>query len=81
MPKVEIPIQTLSQIFAKCSFCTKEVREDRRKSDGYDNQEYHFQQSLESKGWRAAKTNEGFELTICPDHVDMAREIGLDVRR
>lgn len=82
MPNVEIPVQTLSQIFVKCSFCRKEVREDRKVSGEYgsDNQNYHFRSMLHQKGWRAALTNEKFELTLCPDHVEDARLMGLDVR-
>ena len=44
------------------------------------NQEYHFRSMLHQKGWRAALTNEKFELTLCPDHVEHARLMGLDVR-
>ena len=82
MPNVEIPVQTLSQIFAKCSFCQKEVREDMRSNTEFhdSNQNHHFRSMLHQKGWRAALTNEKFELTLCPDHVEHARLMGLDVR-
>jgi hypothetical protein len=63
-----IPIQRVSVLEIKCSFCSDHRREDARTGDDYYNQDWHFSEAARRAGWTHKDTAEGYRLTLCPDH-------------
>lgn len=76
--EAEIQIHLITTLVIQCSFCDKELREDRKTSStAVDTQEYHFREFAKAKGWRSVLTTEQIELNLCPDHVSVGKEMGL----
>lgn len=76
----------VSSFVIRCSFCENIIRKDvppsknERHIDGLHLQtKNHADELARNAGWKSGETTHGAQLNFCPDHVALAKEMGIFV--